>query len=146
MWAQIQEKDLQTPDLVGKPVNDNGLNCGCHTCLLTEPPKCGSEINRMLHIPPAKTGLSRISRELQFRMHNCSDLLQVPAQQEDDTFFLERKGSQEGSKQNPWLLLAESMLGERGVFFLLPVGLSYHHGVWEFLLVSPFFIIKVSFY
>jgi hypothetical protein len=43
--------------------------------------------------------------------------------------FLERKGSQEGSKQNPWLLLAESMLGERGVFFLLPVGLSYHHGV-----------------
>lgn len=126
-----------------KAVNDNGLNYGCHTCLLTEPPKCGSEINRMLHIPPAKMGLSRISRELQFRMNDCRDLLQVPAQQEDDA-FLERKGSQEGSKQNPWLLLSESMLGERGVFF--PFGLSYHHGVWEFLLVSPLFIVEVSFY
>ena len=80
----------------------------------------------MLHIPPAKMGLSRVSRELQFRMNDCRDLLQVPAQQEDDA-FLERKGSQEGSKQNPWLLLSESMLGERGVFF--PFGLSYHHGV-----------------
>ena len=145
MWAQIQEKDLQTPDWVRKAVNDNGLNCGCHTCLLTEPPNCGSEINRMLHVPPAKMGLSRISRELQFRMYNCSALLQVPAQQEDDT-FLERKGSQEGSQQNPWLLLAESMVAERGVFFLLPVGLSYHHGVWESRLVSPFFIIEVSLY
>ena len=158
LQMQRGQRHTSNPVLAKKAVNDNGLNCGYHTCLLTSPrtigsllwslywpPKCWPETNRLQDISPAKTGLSGISRELQFGVCNHGN---PPMAREGGQFYREEKEVERA------LVNRESMVfhwlspcWERRGDFLLPVGLCFHHRECELpLMVSQFYLIEVSVY
>ena len=70
--------------------------------------------NRLPDISPAKMGLLRISRELQFEICNHSSSLRA----KEGEYFFREKGF---SKQSPWLFIGWVLAGkkEETLFFLL---------------------------
>ena len=118
-----------------------GVNCGYGTCLLTistafrgllwslyGPPKCWPKINKLPDISPAKMGLFRISRELQFEIGNHGKPCASPhIAREGECFYRGRKevGSAIVNKEcmafhctSPWQELRELFILLNSVIIL----------------------------
>ena len=137
--AQIQEKDKLSNSRVGeKAVNECGLNCGHHTCLLTNsisvsgllwsmfrPPKC-PEIKILPDISPSKMGLFWISRELQFGVCNHGEPSTSSCTAREGEHF-HRDEKEVGRVLVNKEFMAFHWLSPCQERTLLPVGLCYHH-------------------
>lgn len=71
--------------------------------------------------------------------------VQVPVRQGKENSFLERKRSSEGCSKQSVVFHLLSPCQERSGVFLLPMGLCYQRGAWEYLLLVPqFYLISFS--
>ena len=94
--------------------------------------ECWPKTNRLSDISPAKMGLFRISRELQFGVCNYGEpRAGSHLSREGEYFYRRGKGSWEGYKNRKSVAFHWLNPCQKRRAFLSLVGVCYHHRAWE---------------